>query len=1010
MAFVKQIPGVKQEFDEKKILRMMKSIQTSSEEEKTAILAGKLGFPYLDLNIFPIPTEALHTVKEEFAKKAGIVVFNKAGSNIKIAIAHPENLETVNGIIELQKQGYRPQVYLVSDSGLEHALEKYKLFDLSKSLEELKVSLSGQDLEMFEKEIKELVDLKRKIAHIPTTEVLKIVIAGGIKMDASDIHFEPQKEAVRLRYRIDGVLQEISDIPYKIYSYILSRVKMMAGMKLNIKDKAQDGRFEISIANPPKDIDVRVSILPGNYGENIVARILSQDMTKVELEGLGLEGAAFDQLTSQITKPNGMILNTGPTGSGKTTTLYACLKRVNDPTSKIITIEDPIEYKLAGISQTQVEKERGYDFASGLRAIVRQDPDVVLVGEIRDEETADIATHAALTGHLVFSTVHANSSTGAIPRLYDLGVRPSLISSSLNAVIAQRLVRKLCPHCKEEYEPASVTLESINKFLSIISPKANIEIPKNVKTLYRAKGCVKCRNIGYKGRLGIFEVFILTSEIEKMINDMASDTELMTAAIEDGMITMLQDGLLKAVAGDTSMEEVQRVTGSGEFLEQVYEKVMNQLLNQQLKISKDQIDQILGSNYDREKVKSIINNASNQEALEYIFASAIYFDAGDIHLEPVGDEVQIRFRINGILENIMAIDKNVYLQALTRVKNLSGFKSTSHEAVRDSRFGIQVEEPFGKLDSTELDIRVSIITSGYGETVVMRLLNKSAQSLHLTKIGFRGLTLERLKEEIQKPNGIILNTGPTGSGKTTTLYSILNKLNRPEVKIITVEDPIEYRMKGVLQTQVNEKDGYTFSNALRALMRQNPDILMIGEIRDEETAKIAIQASLTGHLVLSTLHTNNAVASIQRLINMNVDPSDIASATNVLMAQRLVRKLCDDCKKPMSLDEETISKIKKVLAEISPNSGVDIPDGQVTIYEPAGCPKCKGTGYVGVIPVAEVMQMSEALEDLISRFSTVTAIEKQAIQDGMLTMAQDGILKVLEGVTSLSEVQRVTEE
>ncbi|MBD3238520.1 MAG: hypothetical protein GF332_02685 [Candidatus Moranbacteria bacterium] len=1010
MAVVKKISGQEKFFDQTLIQDTLKKIKADSEEEKTSILAQHLGLPYLDLNIYPVNIETLSTIEEDFARKGKLAVIHKAGRNLKVAISEPENLNTVQSIVELQNQGYRCQLYLVSKTGLERTLDKYKLYDLSANLEEMKVSLTGKDLEEFEKQVKELVDLQKKIQHIPVTQVLKIIIAGALKLGASDIHFEPGQETVRLRYRLDGVLQNVSKIPLNVYSYVLSRIKMMSGMKLNIRDKAQDGRFEIKLNNPAREVDVRVSAIPGNFGENIVARLLNQDMGKIELEELGLRGRAFEQLIKQVSKPNGMILNTGPTGSGKTTTLYACLKRVNTAATKIITIEDPIEYRLEGVAQTQVHKERGYDFANGLRAIVRQDPDVILVGEIRDEETADIATHSALTGHLVFSTVHANSSTGAIPRLVDLGVRPSLISSSINSVIAQRLVRRLCPHCKEEYIPAPETLETISRFLAIISPKAKIEIPKNIKTLYRSVGCPKCHNIGYKGRIGIFEIFEIDKEAEKLINKMASASDLMASAMEEGMITMLQDGILKAAEGETSMEEVQRVTGSGEFLEQVYEKIMTQLLSLQLNIKNKHIKDVVEIGYDREKLEKLINTSSNQESLEYIMAGALNFDAGDIHLEPEGEVVKIRYRIDEILQDIGEIKNSVYIQILGRIKNLSGFKASSHEAVRDSRFGLKIEELFGDLDNKEMDVRVSIITSGYGETVVMRLLHKSARSLAVEKLGLRKQILDKLLTEIEKPNGIILNTGPTGSGKTTTLYSLLNKLNHPQVKIITVEDPIEYRLKGILQTQVNVEKGYNFSNALRALMRQNPDILMIGEIRDEETAKIAIQASLTGHLVLSTLHTNDAVASVQRLINMNVDPSDIASATNAMMAQRLVRKLCDHCKKPVVPNRQDQEMIKKTLANISSKAGLNIPKRIQNIYEPGKCEKCKGTGFKGVFPIAEIMTMSESLEELISRFSTTGAIAKKAMEQGMISMAQDGILAVIEGRTSLAEVQRVTEK
>jgi len=385
------------------------------------------------------------------------------------------------------------------------------------------------------------------------------------------------------------------------------------------------------------------------------------------------------------------------------------------------------------------------------------------------------------------------------------------------------------------------------------------------------------------------------------------------------------------------------------------------------------------------------------------------FDAGDIHMEPKGDRVSIRYRIDGILQDIAEISANSYLPVLSQIKLLSGLKADVHAAVQDSRFGITLEKLLPDIPNKQIDVRVSIITGGYGETTVMRLLHKSARALDTEKIGFRPQILKKLLAEIEKPNGLILNTGPTGSGKTTTLYSMLNRLNQPEVKIITVEDPIEYRLSGVLQTQVSEDEGYDFASALKALLRQNPDIMMIGEIRDEETAKIAIQASLTGHLVLSTLHTNSAIASIQRLINMNIDPTDIATATNLMMAQRLIRRLCPHCKKKVKLQESDRKKLERVIGSISDAAGVEKAVKVGDIYEPVGCKECKKLGYIGRIPIAEVMTMTPSLEEMVSRFAITSEIENKAIEEGMLTMAQDAALRVIAGETSLAEAARVTE-
>jgi len=996
---------------EEEVRRVLAKMKHESEEQQAAGYAAVLGLSYIDLNIFPIDPETLRTIRKEDALKYRAVCLQRAGKNVSLASPDPENPELKKFADFLkQEEGFVIKFFICSQSGLEKSIDKYKHIALVESLEELRLTLTGKDLEEFEKKLKDVIDLKKRITEIPTTEILNIVVAGAVKMEASDIHFEPQQDGIRLRYRLDGVLQNITVIPPQSYHFIISRVKVLSGMKINIRDIAQDGRFSINLEG--QEIDVRVSILPGNFGENIVMRLLNQESVALNFEDLGLRGLAYDKLLEEMKNPNGMILNTGPTGSGKTTTLYAVINALNTPEVKIITVEDPIEYKIKGISQTQVSRSRGYTFANALRAIVRQDPDIILVGEIRDDETASIAVHASLTGHLVLSTIHANSSVGAIPRLIDMGIKPSLIPAAVNAIIAQRLVRKLCPHCKEKYVPARESIESIKKILAVISPKAKLTIPKEVSSFYRAKGCPKCHGLGYKGRVGIFEIFTLDEEISQKITKMAPEEEILALSLESGMITMLQDGILKALEGITSLEEVQRVTGEGGFLEDLYEKIISQLLLRSVAITAKEARGLLAAKKDLPAIGKIISESSSEDALRIVLGAGLWLEAGDIHIEPEEKMVKIRYRIDGILQDVGQISMGEYPHLLGNIKVLSGFKATDVEkGVKDSRFGIRLEENvFPNIQDREIDVRVSIILGGYGETVVMRLLNQSTEALNLEKLGIRKQNLEKLINASKKPNGIILNTGPTGSGKTTTLYSLLSTLNKPGVKIITVEDPIEYRLKGILQTQTDEKKGYTFPKALRALLRQNPDIMMIGEIRDSETAKISVQASLTGHLVLSTLHTNNAAGSVQRLINMEVSSTDIASSVNAFMAQRLVRVLCPDCKKKIKPDPETKAHIEKILKNISPKLGIEIPKSIDYIFEATGCEKCNGIGYKGRTTVSEVLVMTKEMEQLVTKKPTTSEVEELAISQGMITMTQDGILKVLEGLTTMEEVERVTEE
>jgi len=998
--------------DEQKDELLNKKISQFSheeEEEEASALAKSLGLFYADLNIFPLENEALGLISETDSYKYKVVAIKKASRTIHLAISDPNNKETLDFIEKLkQTNDWEAVIYLVSNSSMVKAWKRYKENILIETLDTFLISLSGKDLEEFGEKFKELLDLKNRVGEMSTSDIISTIFSGAVKMRASDVHFEPQKKSVRMRYRIDGVLQSIGDFPHPTYKSIISRIKMIGKMKLNLRDIAQDGHFSIDLnkdGNKKNRIDIRVNIIPGKYGENIVLRLLDQSSILVNVESLGLRGLANEQIQAQINKPNGLVLITGPTGSGKTTTLYSFLNKLNTSNSKIITIEDPIEYEIKGISQTQVQNDRGYSFAEGLRAIVRQDPDIIMVGEIRDNETAEISINAALTGHLVFSTLHTNNAPASISRLLELGIRPSLIASSINILMAQRLVRQLCPHCKKKYKPAKETVETIKNLISIISPKSKVEIPKNIDYLYEAVGCNKCNNLGYQGRIGIFETLTINETIENLILEMAGESEIAKAALEDGMITMTQDGILKVTEGVTSMDEVWRVTGQTAFLKNIYNDLMEQSLSRNIPITKNQIEHIDQQIKNFADFNRYLNDPNTQDLTETILAGALLFMAGDIHIEPENDTLKIRFEIDGILQDAATLPINNYQNILGKIKLLSGLKTGVRSGVEDSRFKISLEEKYKNITDTAIDVRVSIILGGFGETVVMRLLNKSATALEIDRLGIRKENLEKILNQISKPNGIILNTGPTGSGKSTTLYSLLKILNKPEVKIITVEDPIEYQLPGILQTQVDDNTDYTFSNVLRSLLRQNPNIIMIGEIRDNETAKTAVQASLTGHLILSTLHTNDAASSVHRLLNMNIDSDELASSANAFMAQRLVRKLCD-CKEAIEIPEDVRIELEKNIASISPAAKINIPLID-KIYKPKGCKKCNNLGFKGRTIISEVLVVDKEIERLISLHALSSEIKEKAIENGMLTMYQDGILKVLEGETTIEEIYRV---
>jgi len=422
------------------------------------------------------------------------------------------------------------------------------------------VVISPKIIEEIEEQVKDVSGFNKKIQDYLVeniTELLDVILYGAIALDVSDIHIEPQEEEARLRIRLDGILQDVVFFDHNAYHHLLSRLKLLSKLKLNITDKPQDGRFTIEIED--QLIEVRTSSLPAEYGESIVMRILNPK-SLISLEDLGLRDDLYKTFQKEITKPNGMIIVTGPTGSGKTTTLYAFLKKIQNAEIKIITIEDPIEYHLKGISQTQVAPEKGYDFSDGLRSIVRQDPDVILVGEIRDLETAKIALQASLTGHLVLSTLHTNDAAGTIPRLVDLGVDSSSIASGLKMAVAQRLVRKVCKKCSTLVKPTATELSEIKKGLKNLPKTVRLPMSNEIKIAkVKEGGCPACNFTGYKGRQGLFEAFLVDSEIEKFILKNPPVSEIRELAIKKGMITMYQSGLIDVALGKTTFEEVARV-------------------------------------------------------------------------------------------------------------------------------------------------------------------------------------------------------------------------------------------------------------------------------------------------------------------------------------------------------------------------------------------------------------------------------------------------------------------
>ncbi len=549
-------------FDDTQNDEQLAKLHKKEEEDFLQIMSEKYGIPYADLVTIPVDTTALGLIKEAVARKALIAPFDLAGKKLKIALFAPNQEETKEVLASLTERGYIIDQYLVSHASLEKVWECYQEISGSAKSESGMVDVSGENMEELVKRFTTLTDVSKVLNDTVTeknaryiSNIFSTILAGAIGIRASDIHIEPSEEAVHIRYRIDGVLHEVATLPSSIYRLFSSRLKLLAGLKLNVGTESQDGRFSMRIADI--EIEMRVSVIPGAYGEGVVMRILNPQSLNVTLEDLGMSPHLLALVDREIRKPHGMILNTGPTGSGKTTTLYAFLKRIYSSEIKMMTIEDPIEYHMKGVSQTQVEADKGYTFLEGLHAAMRQDPDVIMIGEIRDGETAKVAINAALTGHMVFSTLHTNTAAGAIPRLVDIGVTPKIIGSSLTVALAQRLARKLCVECKKEDIPNEREQKIIDEVAIHIKEKTGTDV--QTKKIWRAVGCEKCNNSGYKGRVGIFEAVLMDADIEALLDTIPSEREIRTVATKQGILNMREDGIEKILAGITAFDEVERV-------------------------------------------------------------------------------------------------------------------------------------------------------------------------------------------------------------------------------------------------------------------------------------------------------------------------------------------------------------------------------------------------------------------------------------------------------------------
>jgi len=520
-----------------------------NENDLAIVLSQSLGLPPLDLARVKIDPEVIKIIPKDIAKYYQIIPISKIGSSLTLAMADPLNIFAIDDVKALT--GFEINPIIGKHQEISQAIETYYGEDSQKMIESLIKGISEDEkLEFLGAKGQESLDveeLTRLTQEAPVIKLTEALLKQGIEAKASDILIEPMEKTLRIRYRVDGVLREKESPPKKLQAPIVSRVKVISGLDIAEHRLPQDGRFKIKLED--REVDFRVSILPSTFGEKVALRILDKKTAMLDIAKLGFNEKSLDDLKNCAMKPHGMILVCGPTGSGKTTTLYSVLKHIDSPDKNIITVEDPVEYQLGGINQVTARPDIGLTFASTLRSMLRQDPDIIMVGEIRDFETVDIAIKAALTGHLVLSTLHTTTAPGSIVRLVNMGVEPFLITSSMICVVAQRLLRRICDKCKEPY---SISDE--------MAKRLGADVSKKTTTFYRGKGCKSCFNMGYKDRIGICEVLILTPKVKELIIERAEEHKIKEQAIKEGMFSLRSDGIEKAIAGTTSLEEVLKTT------------------------------------------------------------------------------------------------------------------------------------------------------------------------------------------------------------------------------------------------------------------------------------------------------------------------------------------------------------------------------------------------------------------------------------------------------------------
>ena len=543
---------------QQKFQKKMEEVSFKERELEAMRLAAKVGIPHINLERFPVSQYALQQLPREQAEAAKAVCFYATPDEIRVGAIDPRTQEVKDLVYEMEERTHAHSgLYVISEKSFDKVMKLYDVLPVVKAVSK-DINISEEELNSVQADVTDFQSLQALLEKTNTSDLMIYLLGAALKLGSSDLHVEAEQDGIVVRVRLDGILHDAATMKKEAYRKLVNRIKLIASLKLNITDRPQDGRFTIRLSTG--DVDVRVSTMPTVHGESIVMRLLRQSREGLTLDEIGLRGMAFEKLKREIERPNGMIITTGPTGSGKTTTLYSVMTLLNQSDVKIITLEDPVEYRMEGVNQSQIDRSHDYTFAKGLRSILRQDPDIAMVGEIRDLETADIAIQAALTGHLMLSTIHTNSAAGAIPRFLSMGVKPFLLAPALNCVIGQRLVRRICQECKEVAKLSADHAERVRSIIATMPEKERSSVEQKEQIFYIGAGCDACNGIGYKGRIGIYEILTIEHEVEQMIlSGQVSEFDIEKQAVGGGMVTMVQDGILKALDQITSIDEVFRV-------------------------------------------------------------------------------------------------------------------------------------------------------------------------------------------------------------------------------------------------------------------------------------------------------------------------------------------------------------------------------------------------------------------------------------------------------------------